>query len=139
MAATSITAIVRDYVGRRHSISREEMIDLLIVMGRAGLPLENSHVPDTYDLAPVPGQTYQRGVASSDPTRAARAWAEKCSGITCVSVKLTGLRDGYVRYDSPGGMDPQQQADVTFAPATLRANNIDYLRERASRVLLVKD
>lgn len=64
-----------------------------------------------------------------------------CTGITCISVDGQGrTRDGNVRYDSPGGMNPTQYAELLFAPAELgdyEYDQIGQLRRHADRVLIV--
>lgn len=128
-------AVVRRLVGRRTVITRVEMAAILRVLAAAGLDLRNSYVPATIDLAD------QRHAN----VRAPEAWAALVRDITCVSVDARGrLRDGDVRYDEPGRLDPTQHAQVTFVPAdidtgrTVGGSTIAYLRRHADRVLRVR-
>jgi hypothetical protein len=131
--------IVRREVGRRTKITREEMAALLRSLAAAGLDLRNGYVVETINLVAQDAPLDRVGSA-----RAAAAWARLCDGICCISVDARGgLRDGDVRYDEPGRMDPNQRAEVTFCPADIDAGRSDggstvaYMRRHAERVLLV--
>ena len=126
--------IVRSIVGSRHKISAEEMQAILLALQSAGLDLRNGYVQETvYDET----RSDERGVLleHGDPVRAARAWARVCKGITLVNVDAQGLRDGDVRYDQPGSMNPSQHSQVMFAPPGL--NDYGYLRRHCDRLLIV--
>lgn len=120
---TSTLDIIRQHVGRRHQITREQMRAILAALEAQGLDLRNPYV------------------AGSLTTDAPTAWERACRGITVVSVDARGsMRDGYVRYDEPGSMHPMQCAELLFAPAALREyehDQIGQLRRHAERVLLV--
>ena len=137
---------VRRIVGRRRKISRREMADILTALAADGVCLANGYVRGTvtYDGPHDTG----RPVVDADGwpvvnvPRAARAWANMCCGIRCISVDHSGLRDGQVRYDAPGSMHPQQHAEILFAPAELARHEDDQigqLRRHADRVLVVRD
>ncbi len=134
---------VRRLIGRRHKISRQEMADILTALAADGVCLANGYVLDTvtYDDRGRPVLDADRWPVVN-VLRAARAWANMCRGICCISVDHTGLRDGQVRYDDPGSMHPQQHASLLFAPAHLgdmEYDQIGQLREHADRVLIVRD
>lgn len=117
--------IARDIVGRRHRITRDDMVAILSELAREGLDLRNSYVAGT--LAEAPGDQ-------------ARAWGRMCRDITVISVG-PGLRDGWVRYDEPGSMHPMQRAELLFAAEALERlefDQIGQLRRHARRVLIVK-
>jgi hypothetical protein len=111
----SIIEIVRRHVGRRHRISRAEMAAILTEAEGAGADL----------------YCYRERPEEESP---ADWWVSMCSRNTCVS-----MIDGEARYDEPGSLHPLQMADVTFVPATLRPDSIDYMRQHARRTLLVID
>lgn len=130
--------IVRRIVGRRHKISAEDMIAILDALHReVGLDLRNSYVASTLDLS----SPYDQESGHAQSPTAACAWARMCRDITCISVDARGgLRDGYVRYDQPGSMNPMQRAEILFAPSALEGreyDQIDQLRRHADRVLVV--
>lgn len=77
----------------------------------------------------------------------AKAWADMCRGITCISVLPTvywvGQEERHgpgVRFDAPGSMHPLQQAQIIFVPesAAQRRETLAYLRRHAERVLIVQ-
>lgn len=131
MTTTTSTTldIVRQHVGRRSRITRDEMAAILSALGSAGLRLSNGYVHET-----------TLGVAD-----AARTWAAMCRDITCISVmdaRGGSLRDGDVRYDEPGSMHPLQRVEVTFVPAALgryEYDQIGQMRRHAVRVLIVRE
>lgn len=138
--------IVRQHVGRRSRISAAEMHEILVSLAEHGLDLRNEYVSDTLPAIPwshsitIDDYEAAQRAAMVDQTfrvRAATAWVRACRDITCISVNARGLRDGYVRYDLPGAMNPSQHAEVTFVPAT--SESVDYLRRHADRVLIVRD
>ena len=121
--------IVRRVVGKRSKITKDEMGAILRGLVEAKLvDLCNPYVRGTCDGA----------------LGASIEWTKACRGITCISVDSRGLRDGYVRYDAPGSMHPQQHAEITFVPADIDerrtdgGSTIDYMRRHADRLLLVK-
>jgi len=59
-------------------------------------------------------------------------WSRIPRGITFVS-----LVGGGVRYDQPGTMHPLQQSVVSFVPATMDRNSVDYIRRHALRVVRI--
>lgn len=108
---TDVLRIVREHVGRRHRISRDEMVEILAAIGEAGVPLANGYVPGTmYDT-----DWHEH----SDHRRAARAWEQICRDSTVISVGAD-LRDGNVRYDQPGSMHPLQHAATTSTTRSAR-------------------
>ncbi len=134
MTPTTTQTIVRQHVGRRSRITRDEMRAILQALTDAGLDLRSSYVHGTID---------RHASSDTQPPQsagAAETWAKSCRDLTCISVDSRGrLRDGYVRYDQPGTMHPMQQAELTFAPMTIYPPaTLDYLRDRADRVLLVR-
>lgn len=73
-----------------------------------------------------------------------------CQGSSVVSVLCTGyyvadgeLTEGLgVRYDQPGSMAPGQHATLAFVSASQEGDEcrtIDYIRDHADRVLIVRD
>ncbi|HMJ13398.1 MAG TPA: hypothetical protein VK524_18395 [Polyangiaceae bacterium] len=133
---------VRGLIGRRHKISAQEMSTLLLSLLPTDLP-ERS----TITGRGATGQLYVGGQWVTDPrceaAATAQAWAELCTGITCVSVLPTSyyvgdeLRVGLgVRHDEPGSMHPEQQAELMFVPASL--GDLSYVRGKAARVLVVQ-
>lgn len=120
----NIIDIVRSMVGRRWKISQMKMAEILIALEQEGLSLINPYIEKS--ASPLEGV-------------AAHTWADMCTGFTCISLKSTGLRDGYIRYDQPGSMHPLQYSDLTFVPETAGQNSIDYMRKHASRVLVVRN
>lgn len=132
MNNTDIINMVRERVGRRHRISRREMMEILTALGEAGLDLRNGYVDDTVVYDSPDGRTGDP-LDEQDVGRAATAWANLCRDIVVVSI----LTDGHVRYDEPGRMHPAQQAAVSFVSCDLR--DADYIRRHAARVLLVAD
>lgn len=108
--------IVRSLVGRRSRISRQEMADILAAMEAAGIAMANDCLYDT-TLA---------------------AWADRCTGIECISVLASGTTPhGMVRYDQPGSMAPMHHAVVMFAAADIDPSTKDYLRRHTRRLLRV--
>lgn len=142
---------VRRLIGRRHKISRQEMMDILVALD---LPPEASTIcgRDQHGRLIIgTGRVQDCDFPAADQERSAmaRAWANRCTGILCISV-LRGsyyvgdaLTDGLtVRYDEPGSMHPMQRADLLFAPAELAHYDYDQigqLRGRANKVLVVRD
>lgn len=115
--------VVRQIVGRRSTISKDEMGEILVTLANAGIvELAHEYVPDT----------------RSDSYTASVAWTKACRGITCISVDSRGLRDGQVRYDEPGSMHPRQHAELCFVPADVSDNTLQYMRRHADRVLRVR-
>lgn len=124
---------VRRLIGRRSKISRQQMADILSALQADGLDLRNGYMRGTVVYDGPDGDT---GTATDQQHHgAARAWANACAGITCISV------DGYVRYDEPGSMTYDRR-ELIFAPAhlaTLEYDQVGQLRRRADRVLVVRD
>lgn len=142
--------IVRQHVGRRPRITREEMTAILFSLP-TDLVAASTIVGRAQD-----GETYyidRQWVAPMEARAAtAHAWAAACRRINCISV----MRGSYypnsdvevapvdgliVRYDSPGTMHPLHHAEILFVPATAaaRRETIDYLRRHAGRVLIVRE
>lgn len=139
--------IVRSIVGRRHKITREEMVAILMA-----LPTDLVQA-STITSRSREGRLYVGPQWVSDPadeSRAtARAWERACRQITCISVlpgsyydRADNLVEGLsVRYDEPGSMHPLQRADILFAPEALEGHEYDQigqLRKHAQRVLIVR-
>ena len=134
-----IPDVVRNAVGRRYRISRDEMRHILVSLGHWGFDLRNDCVPETWD--------YDRDgnpVMEQNPVQISRAacrWANMCRGITVVSVAPRhAYPHGSVRFDSPGAMAPGQRAVLMFAPEELGGyeyDQIGQLRRKAWRVLVV--
>ena len=129
---TNILDIVRRHVGRRHKITPREMRDILYSLEAAGLELANGW------SGAQPGQDH------------ATAWVAACRDITVISVldaadpmepRLSSSNPGSIRYDQPGSMHPMLRATVMFvSPRCVeRRDTLDYLRDRADRVLIVRD
>lgn len=129
--------VVRDVVGRRRRITREEMVDLLLALD---LSPEASTITGRMHgsgALHVGGETLPADATRSEEQQAvARAWAKMCRGITTVSVMAYSDGQLGARYDEPGSMHPMQMAQLTFAPAGL---DTEYLRRHARRVLVVTD
>lgn len=128
---SDILDIVRSRIGQRHKISRREMADLLAELSSHGLDLRNGYLGMT-----LAGNNYD----SPQSPNAHEVWANACREITCISVDTRGLRDGYVRFDAPGSMYPDQHAELLFAPAALadyEYDQIGQMRRHADRVLIV--
>lgn len=135
--------IVRAVVGSRHKITKQQMIDILLA-----LPIDLPHastITGRFDDGRlyVGGKTIDDASMESDAT--ARAWAELCKEITCISVLGTAYHDAGgeitnglgVRYDEPGSMHPMQQAEITFAPAGM-VGGYAYMRRHCRRLLIVE-
>lgn len=118
-----VVKTVRSVIGTRRTISRALMAQAMELLAKHGLSLENGYVPDTGGQAP----------------KAARQWANACKSSTCICVSADGLRDGWVHYDEPGSMHPMQRSDVIFVPQHAARDSLDYLRQRAKRVVVVTD
>jgi hypothetical protein len=128
MKTSKTLEVVRRIVGRKSKITKDEMGAILMGLKEIGLDLRNSYVHDTMD----------------DALRASIAWVKACKGITCISASLSGyLRDGMVRYDQPGSMNPMQHAEVTFMPQSLAERTdhdpVSYMRRHCDRLLIVRD
>lgn len=124
----TILDITRRLIGRRHTISRDEMAAIIIAIG---LPPEASTIADIGNDELYVGGQWVRDPAQW-PEAVANAWARICAGITCVSVIA-----GTIRHDEPGSLHPMQVADVTFAPESLR--DYAYMRKHSRRLLIVRD
>ena len=133
-----MTAIdtVRRLVGRRHKITAEEMIEILLALDLD--PALSTITGRGQDGALYVGDRWVADPAD-EQAAVARAWARMCDGICCISVVRMDDSLG-VRYDSPGSMHPGQQAEILFAPAELTGyeyDQIGQLRRHARRVLVV--
>lgn len=140
-----VRAVVRERVGRRSRISRQEAADLLVALAVAGLDLRNDCVHDTWDYEADPGG-YLTPVAVQSPgqiARAARVWANAIQDITVISILPRGCtHHGQVRYDEPGRMAPLQHAMLALMSASQVGREHDpigYMRRHADRVLIVAD
>ena len=119
-----IIEIVREKVGKRHKITSSELESILRAVhqecGRDSLA--NGYVPRSFDAV---------------TERPWLAWMAILHGITLVSFGRD-LRDGWMRYDQPGSMNPSQHAALTFVREHgVQAHSIEYLRGHCDRLLIV--
>ena len=137
--AIDILGAVRQIVGRRSRITRDEMRAILAQLAAGGLDLRNAYVHGTLMWDQDRGQSTDAPLDSAGIERAATAWERACQHVCCISVAAAGLRDGCVRYDQPGSMAPSQHATLTFVSAAVLGgcDTVGYLRQHADRVLLV--
>ena len=134
---TSIIDTVRRLVGRRHQITRQEMVDIL-------LALELDPARSTITGRGTDGRLHVGDKWVDDPAderrAVATAWERACRDITCISVMHD--RDGIgVRYDEPGSMHPMQQAELIFVAEALGGyeyDQIGQMRRHAKRLLIVR-
>ena len=118
-------------------MTRQEMASLLRALAAEGTDLRNGYVPDTMDLS-----TGARCDEAPVSPKAPEAWAQLCTGITCISVWPDGEPGACVRYDEPGRMHPLHDAPLIFAPGALESmeyDQIGQLREKCDRVIVVMD
>ena len=139
----SIIATVRAIVGRRRRITRDEMAAILAAWEPDGLVAASTIGGRMTDgTLYLPGRPVQIPTTTRAETEAiARAWAETCREIVCVSVydRDTGGTGSpaVVRYDEPGSMAPGQYAHVAFVPQSAGAETVAYMGRHAARVLVV--
>ena len=121
-----IIEIVREKIGRRHKITSAELESILRAVHRecGRDSLANGYVARSGD---------------SVTERPWLAWMAILRGITLVSFGRD-LRDGWMRYDQPGSMNPSQHAALTFVrDGGVRSDSIEYLRRHCDRLLIVAD
>jgi hypothetical protein len=121
-----IIEIVRERVGRRNKITSAEMDSILrAIHAEYGKDsLANGYVPRSFDEV---------------SNRPWLAWMALLRGITVVSFGQA-LRDGWMRYDQPGSMNPSQHAALSFVrEGGVSEGTIPYLREHSDRLLIVAD
>lgn len=125
-----LSVVRRTAIGRRHRISRAEMRRLLQVLS-------------DYQMIDLENGWVDAGKGDGDMTE---AWAQACRGITVISVLSdsdfrSGSNPGSIRYDDPGSMHPMLRPTLMFASAEAceRHETLEYLRDRAKRVLIVDD
>ena len=131
MTTPDILALAKARFGPRSTIARQEMADLLADYAKAGGEVANGYVGGTFreEYAEYP---------EDHPIAAGVKWATACAGSTVISVG-NNLRDGGIRYDSPGGMAPCQMADVSFVEdAGIAVSTRSYLRDHCKRLYIVK-
>lgn len=135
-SATQIRDTARRIIGRRHKISRHEMAEIIAALS---IPAEAHTITGRFANGAlyVGGQTIPN--REDEPTAIARAWADACRDITCISV-LVDSRGAHMRHDDPGSMAPMHMAELMFAPSSLRTYEYDplgYLRRHTRRLLIV--
>lgn len=120
MSPNQCLEVVRSLVGRRSSIDRAEMAQILRRLQAAGLSLVNDCV--------LPERATPSG------------WAEMCKGTLVISVLADGTTPhGQVRYDQPGTLHPLHRAAIMFAPGEMSSDPTRaHLRRHARRVLFVR-
>lgn len=130
-----ILDVVREFVGSRHRINHNEMSAILADLANRNLvELHNNWGGSS-------------GMPEDTPAaELARRWAGCCQGITVISVladddpaepRLASSNPGSIRFDDPGSMHPLLRATVMFAPERVGEDSVQWLRARASRVLVV--
>lgn len=128
--------IARAIVGRRWRIREWEAARILAACGEAG-----------YDIrAPIPQHPHTRYLPTRGATRdqiiweSAEYWAAAAARDRYQYVSLGDCR-GYlprpVQHDMPGSMAPEQQAAITFGPAS-GEQAAAYMRRHTRRLFLVE-
>lgn len=121
-----IIEIVRSRVGRKSKITSVEMERILrdVHTEYGKDSLANGYVPRSFDEV------------SASPWL---AWMAMLRGITVISFGQH-LRDGWMRYDQPGSMNPSQHAALSFVrDSGVSESTIPYLRKHSDRLLIVSD
>lgn len=140
-----ILAFVRAILGRRYTISRRELRDLLDALdSRRLIELANDWQPRIRGAA---RRTMLDTRTDAElPPDLPSGWAQSVRSITVISVLSErdpryGSNPGSIRYDAPGSMHPHLRATLMFVSATAaeRRETLEYLRDRAARVFIVTD